>query len=112
MHILILGASGRTGHLTTTTALAKNHTVTALVRKSSSLTPTPGLTIVEGTPLNQPDIDRAFTSGPKPDACIVTLAAPRETDSPFSKPMAPPFFMRDSVRNLMVVMRSHAFPEE
>ncbi|KAK4951276.1 hypothetical protein LTR10_010249 [Elasticomyces elasticus] len=108
MHFLILGASGRTGHLTTTTALAKNHTVTALVRNPSSLPPSPGLTIIEGTPLNQSDIEKAFASSPHQiDACIVTLAAPRETDSPFSKPLAPPFFMRDSVRNLLAVMKTH-----
>ncbi|KAK5731743.1 hypothetical protein LTR17_011093 [Elasticomyces elasticus] len=108
MHLLILGASGRTGQLTTTTALAKNHTVTALVRKASSLTPTPSLTIIPGTPLNPSNIEAAFTSSPhRLDACIVTLSAPRETDSPFSKPVAPPMFMRDSVRNLMVVMKQH-----
>ncbi|KAK5747522.1 hypothetical protein LTR17_000164 [Elasticomyces elasticus] len=108
MHLLILGASGRTGQLTTTTAFSKSHTVTALIRKSSSLTPTTGLTIVEGTPLNQQDIETAFASSPRPvEACIVTLSAPRETDSPFSKPVAPPMFMRDSVRNLLAVMKLH-----
>ncbi|KAK5681403.1 hypothetical protein LTS10_005933 [Elasticomyces elasticus] len=108
MHLLILGASGRTGQLTTTTALSKSHTITALIRNPSSLPATPGLTIVSGTPLNQADIETAFASFPHPvDACIVTLSAPRETDSPFSKPVAPAMFMRDSVRNLLVVMKQH-----
>ncbi|KAK4890016.1 hypothetical protein LTR27_011235 [Elasticomyces elasticus] len=108
MHLVILGASGRTGQLTTTTALAKNYTVTALVRNPASLPPTPGLTISQGTPLNPSDIEAAFTSSPHPvDACIVTLSAPRETDSPFSKPVAPPMLMRDSVRTSLAVMKQH-----
>ncbi|TKA65145.1 hypothetical protein B0A55_09881 [Friedmanniomyces simplex] len=109
MRVLIFGASGRTGQLATTEALARGHTVIVLVRKASSMTPAEGLTIIEGSPLNQPDVERAFTEIPKgaPEAILVTLAAPRATDSPFAKPIAPPFFMRDSVRNVTAVMKQH-----
>jgi putative NADH-flavin reductase len=48
MHIYISGGSGRNGQLTIQSALSRGHTVTALVRNPSSLTPHPSLTIIQG----------------------------------------------------------------
>ena len=48
MHILIIGGSGRTGKVTVEECLQRGHTVTALVRKASSITQRCGLAIVEG----------------------------------------------------------------
>jgi hypothetical protein len=42
-----------------------------------------------------------------PQAVITTLNAPRETNSPFSKPIAPPRFMADSVANVRKAMTRH-----
>jgi putative NADH-flavin reductase len=108
MHFLILGASGRSGLLTVDEALSRGHTVTALVRKVSSIEARKGLHIIEGTPLNQQDIEKCFaTSEPTIDAVIVTLNATRASDSPFAKPTSPAHLIRDSVRNLTAVMEKH-----
>lgn len=63
---------------------------------------------IEGTPFHRADVEAAFTSAAgKPDAVIVTLAAVRASDSPFAKPIGPPMFMHDSVRNALAVMEQH-----
>ena len=103
MHFLILGASGRTGKLAVTDALDRNHTVTALVRNASSLEPRDGLTIVQGTPEKEVDIGKAIAAR-EVDVALVLLNAARESDSPFSKPITPEFFLRDCVRNLTAAM--------
>ncbi|KAK3669215.1 hypothetical protein LTR78_010912 [Recurvomyces mirabilis] len=108
MRFLILGANGRTGQLVTTKALEGKHTVTALVRRASSMTPTQGLTIVAGTPVEAEGIEAAFNSSAgKPDAVIFTLASSRASDSPFAKPITPAFFMRDSMRLVLSAMNKH-----
>jgi putative NADH-flavin reductase len=109
MRILIIGASGRTGTLVVSEALDRGHKVTALVRNPSSLPSRENLTIIKGTPLNEDDITTAFlaTKYDLPQAVITTLNAPRETDSPFSKPLAPPRFMADSAANVRSVMKRH-----
>lgn len=106
MRFLILGASGRTGQLAVQDALGRGHTVTALVRKASSLEKREGLTIFEGTPLDPEDIKRAFaaTSSEPVNCVIVALNATRTSDSPFAKPLAPPHFIEDCVRNATSVM--------
>jgi putative NADH-flavin reductase len=63
----------------------------------------PGLNIVQGSPSNQTDIEKAF-AGRTVDAVLVALNASRASDSPFSKPIAPEFFVRDCLRNLTAVM--------
>jgi len=94
MQILLLGATGRTGNLILASALSKNHAVTVLVREPSSLTSTPGLTIITGSPMAEQDVEKAIKTAPRlPDAVIIALASVRETDSPFSKPTSPPRLM-------------------
>lgn len=110
MRILLLGASGRTGALALAEALARNHTVTALVRRPDALTPQPNLTIITGTPLNPPDISQAFASAPESDpvkAVVSTLNTARTSDNPWAKPTSPPNLMADSARNALVVMREY-----
>lgn len=107
MRILLLGASGRTGALALAEALARNHTVTALVRRPDALTPHPALTIVPGTPLTPTDISRAFDRAPESDpirAVISTLNTARTSDNPWAKPTSPPDLMAESVRNALAVM--------
>ncbi|OCK78712.1 NAD(P)-binding protein [Lepidopterella palustris CBS 459.81] len=108
MHFLILGGNGRTGRLVIACALARNHTITALVRNPTTLQPRPGLTIVTGNPLSQDDISTAFTATPtSPAAVIITLSAPRASDSPFAVPAAPPRLMADCSANAVAVMKAH-----
>ena len=112
MGILLIGASGRTGQLVLDEALARGHSVTALVRNTSSI-PSPnrtGLTIVEGTPTNAPDIEHAIASTPASDritSIVTTLNARRASDSPFAKVISPPTLLADCHNNLVAVMRMH-----
>ena len=108
MHVLILGASGRTGRLAVSAALQHGHTVTALVRDSSKTTfdSQSGLTIVQGNPRDLPSIEKAFSTQ-RVDAVIITLAVPREADSPFAKPVGEPYLIRDSVQNVITTMKKH-----
>jgi nucleoside-diphosphate-sugar epimerase len=105
MHILLLGASGRTGKLILHEALSASHTVTALVRDPTSLTPSPGLTITTGSPLSTPSIEAAITTPSLPDAIIIALASVRTSDSPFSKPTSPPRLLTDSHARVLEAMR-------
>lgn len=122
MHIFILGGSGRTGRLTIDECLRNGHTVTALVRKSTSLTGRSGLTIVEGmnvepsysklpltvsgSPLDKPDIKAAFSSTDvKPAVAISTLASIRASDGLWAPMVSPPRLMADSIANLTSVIK-------
>jgi len=107
--ILIIGGSGRTGKLVIHEALSHNHTVTALVRKPESMNTeiNAGLKIVTGTPLNVENVRAAFTAS-TPDVVIVTLSAPRASDSPFAANISPPRLMADSVANLVAVMKEQS----
>jgi len=109
MHFLVIGASGRTGQLVVSDALERGHDVTVLIRKAKSFEATEHLNIVVGTPEKKEDITRAFQGDfGKPAAVITTLAAPRATDSPFAKPIVPPYFMRDCIANLTAVMKEQS----
>ena len=107
MHCLIIGGNGRTGKLVVAELLDRGHTVQALVRKTSSMSPRQGLTLVEGTPTNLSDV-QTIMAGRQPDPSeivIVTLNAPRATDSPFGKVISPPRLMADSVANVLASMK-------
>lgn len=110
MRILILGASGRTGSLAIAEALARNHSVTAIVRRPDALTPQPSLSIVTGTPLDHADVSKAFADAPKSDpirAVISALNTGRTSDNPWAKTTSPPDLMVASVRNTLDVMKEH-----
>lgn len=117
MHILIIGGNGRTGQLVIEKAISQGHQVTALVRKAASLQPRDDLIIVEGSPTNITDIDRAFLAGHDTSpaasisvkAVVVTLNARRLSDSPFASPSpdTPKRLMVDSVANTIASMKKH-----
>jgi putative NADH-flavin reductase len=108
MQILLIGANGRVGSQILAEALSKNHTVTALLRNPSALTPHQGLTIVSGTPLEESDIILAIESSPAPIEVVITaLNSPRKSGSPFSAPVGPPDIMEQSYKNLLPVLRTH-----
>ncbi|KAF4978444.1 hypothetical protein FZEAL_5169 [Fusarium zealandicum] len=106
MHFLLLGATGRTGKHVVSEILSQGHTVVALVRSSASLSPSPGLTVVTGTPLAKDDIRSTLSAapGPLPSAAIVTLNTVRESDSPFAAQLSPPRFLADSCANVCEVL--------
>ncbi|KAF1950983.1 hypothetical protein CC80DRAFT_496494 [Byssothecium circinans] len=110
MRILILGASGRVGKLVVQEALARGHKVTTLVRNEASLasiTAADGtLTICEGQPQDQDDVENAFSAVAEdaPTAVIVTLNSARTSDNPFAKPTSPPMLMHDAHVNVLAAM--------
>ncbi|KAI0970895.1 NAD-dependent epimerase/dehydratase-like protein [Xylaria arbuscula] len=112
MHFLILGGSGRTGKLIVEEALSKGHSVVALVRSPASfpLGARPGLTLVEGTPMQPQDIQKAFAASPEsPEAVLVALSLKRVSDSPFAAVDSsnPVRIMEDSVANAITVMKEY-----
>jgi uncharacterized protein YbjT (DUF2867 family) len=103
-HFFVLGGSGRTGGHIIDYALSKGHTLTALVRDPSKLTPRAGLTVVQGTPTNRSDLSGAIDGA---DAVIVALNSTRRSDTPWAKPVSPPRLMADSVANATAAMATH-----
>lgn len=106
MHLLLLGATGRTGKHVVFELLSQGHTAVALVRTPGSLSPHAGLTVVTGSPLSQSDIKAALSAASSltPSAAIVTLNTVRKTDSPFATPLSPPRFLADSSANVCEVL--------
>lgn len=107
MHLLLIGATGRTGRLVLDEALTRGHQVTALVRTPAALSLRENLTIVQGTPLSFQDIDSALS--PTTSAVVVALNARRVSDSPFAAPSpdTPPRMMADAVANTIQAMKKH-----
>ncbi|KAF9879171.1 NAD-dependent epimerase/dehydratase [Colletotrichum karsti] len=106
MHVLLLGATGRTGRHAVSELLSQGHTATALVRTAGSLTPRPGLTLVTGSPLSKSDIEGSLSAAHSltPSAAIVTLSTVRESESPFAPQLSPPRFLADSCANVCEVL--------
>lgn len=88
--------------------MGRGHTVTVLVRDPNSITPQLGLTRVEGSPLDVPAIERAFTAtADAPAAVIIALSSRRASDSPFAASISPPGFMANSTANVVAAMRRY-----
>lgn len=106
MHFVLFGASGRTGQHVVSELLSHGHTAVALVRKTSSLSARPGLTITTGSPLSKSDVNKALTAAPglTPTAAIFTLNTVRKSDSPFAAQVSPPRFLADSCANICTVL--------
>ena len=100
------------------------HGVTALVRDPAVMKGLEGISLVQGKPVHpipQPkpqskthkvvgsptqlsDVRQAFRDR-IPDVVIVTLNAPRASDSPFAAPISPPRLMADSNANVVTAMK-------
>lgn len=114
MHIFIIGGSGRNGRLIVQAALAKGHTVTALVRNPDSQTSQPGITYIKGTPSSQTDVERALTTPQPPSAIMIALNARRTTENPFA-PLAadsPPDLISASTKTLLAALANVALPRQ
>lgn len=124
MQILLLGATGRTGHLVLSDALGRGHTITALVRDPSALdaflSTLPAdqrarLHLTTGSALHPLDVAAALATIPvttRDDnsrlVVISTLNARRTSDNPFAAPHptdSPPRMMADSVANVLSALR-------
>ncbi|RAK99582.1 NAD(P)-dependent oxidoreductase [Aspergillus ibericus CBS 121593] len=105
MRVLVIGGSGRCGKLVIDELLRRGHQVTTLARKPDALgSARAGLTIIQGTPTNLDDVRKAFQPDP-PSVVIVTLNAPRASDSPFAAPISPPRLMTDCNANVITAMK-------
>jgi uncharacterized protein YbjT (DUF2867 family) len=78
MQILVLGGSGLIGKVVLSDALARGHTITALVRNPASLSElqSPLLQVLQGPPQKKVDMINALT--PTPDAIITALRSTEE----------------------------------
>ncbi|KAK7418108.1 hypothetical protein QQZ08_011395 [Neonectria magnoliae] len=112
MHIFILGATGQNGQLIVKSAIAKSHTVTAMVRNpSSSLPRDSNLTIVSGSTTSQADLEAAMRSPHQPDAIIIALGHRRSGSSPFSAPApdSPHDLFESTTRALVSAIKAVGF---
>lgn len=72
MKVVVLGATGSTGQLVITEAVAKGYEVIAFVRRPGSLKERNGLTIVQGSVENQSEMQKCFAGA---DAVVSCLGA-------------------------------------
>jgi uncharacterized protein YbjT (DUF2867 family) len=86
MHLLIVGATGRTGREVVLAAAAAGHRVTAFARSADRAQWPPGVTPRAGDALNAADVDAAMAGV---DAVIVALSMVRASDSPWAPILTP-----------------------
>ncbi|KAJ5526775.1 TrkA-N domain dehydrogenase [Penicillium frequentans] len=109
MRVLVIGASGRTGKLVLDELHNRGHQITVLARNPAALE---GYQVdtVKGTPTNMSDMREAFKRD-IPEVVIVTLSAPRTSDSPFAAVISPPRLMADSNANVVAAMKEFGVPK-
>lgn len=113
LHILLFGASGRTGELFVEEALKRGHRITALVRKPESMKARPNLTLVKGTPCEEAEVRAAFASAPAESpitAVASALGNNLSSDSLLAKVVNPPDIMENSMRNIISAMAAQSPP--
>jgi hypothetical protein len=89
------------------TSSTTGFSVTILVRNPKTIEPHDRLSIVEGSPLSEEDMQRAFkAAGVHIDAVLVFLNAPRASGNPWAKFFGPPRLIADSTRNATRVLRA------
>ncbi|RHZ57499.1 NAD(P)-dependent oxidoreductase [Aspergillus thermomutatus] len=105
MRVLVIGGTGRCGKLVIDELLNRGHSVTTLARKPSALGDArSGLRVIQGTPAKLEDVQAAFNAD-IPDVVVVTLNAPRASDSPLAAPISPPRLMADCNANIVAAMK-------
>ncbi|KAJ5636662.1 TrkA-N domain dehydrogenase [Penicillium longicatenatum] len=109
MRVLVIGASGRTGKLVLDELQYRGHQITVLVRNPAALEGYQ-VDVVKGTPTNMSDMRAAFNKN-TPEVVIVTLSAPRASDSPFAAPISPPRLMADCNANVVAAMKEFGVPK-
>lgn len=99
MHILILGATGRTGRILLPEALARGHKVTVLVSHKGMLKIDPDLAeVFEGTPLNKFTLSDAMCDC---DAVLSTLNISRISDFPWARLRTSKDFLSASMKHVI-----------
>lgn len=104
-HILLLGATGRTGKHLLAYALEKGHYVTCLVRSPEKITlQHPHLRLVKGTPYVLEDIRNAIAGC---DVVISVLNNSRTSDLPWARQTGPVDVLERSVSNALTAMQEN-----
>jgi putative NADH-flavin reductase len=86
MHLLVVGATGRTGREVVLAAVAAGHRVTAFARSAERVGWPPGVRAWAGDALDAADVDAALVGV---DAVIVALSMVRASDSPWARILTP-----------------------
>jgi putative NADH-flavin reductase len=101
-HILLFGATGRTGRQVLKYALDNGYGVTALVRNPEKITEkSDKLNIIKGLPTNIDDVRKAMLNC---DRVINTLNPISEKDMISLKKIDPPKILEKSIRNVIECM--------
>lgn len=104
-HILLLGATGRTGKHLLAYALEKDYYVTCLVRSPEKIGLShPHLHLVNGTPYQLEDMRKAI---PGCDAVISVLNNSRVSDLPWARQTGPTDVLECSVINALAAMNEN-----
>ena len=104
-HILLFGATGRTGIQVLKYALAKGYEVTALVRNPEKITEkSDRLTVIKGLPTNIDSVRKAVLEC---DRVISTLNPISEKDLISLKKIPPPRVLETSIQNAIECMGEH-----
>ena len=98
MKVLLLGATGRTGKIVLKTAIENGWQVNCLARDAQRIEKRAGLTIFEGSPTNEIDLEKAIVEC---DYIISVLNISRISDFPWSGLRTPETFLSDFMRCLV-----------
>lgn len=103
--ILLLGATGRTGKIALTYALAKGYEVNCLVRDSSKISAQENLYVFEGTPANKEDLANAL-QGCKTVVNILNIS--RTNDFPWAPLRTPPTLLSNTTQDLLELSQNNS----
>lgn len=98
MKILLLGATGRTGKFVLTEALERGFEVHCLSRNSQRIQKQKGLTVFEGNPAKNYDLEKAMAGCA---AVVSVLNISRHSDFPWSKLKTPPNYLSEVMKPLV-----------
>ena len=104
-NLLILGATGNIGQWLVEMALERGYLVTALVRSKAKLKDREGLTVIEGDPMDEAQLDRVM---PGHDVVLSCLGIRRETQTdPWSPLVSPANLTEVCANNIVSAMQHH-----
>lgn len=98
MRMLLLGATGRTGHWVLREALATGHEVVCLVRDTTKLPTQKGMLVIQGDPLDTVVLQKSIA---KCDAVISVLNVSRKSDFPWAPLRTPDYFLSEVMGKLI-----------
>ncbi|MEO0899206.1 MAG: NAD(P)H-binding protein [Bacteroidota bacterium] len=102
MHILLLGATGRTGKHIVHAALAKGHSLHCVVRDASKLDKHEQIIPFVGNPTDKGLLEKAMKGC---DAMISALNISRTSDFPWAPLRTPPTLMSDMLKTALPLLK-------